>query len=322
MNNIKQSFYDDKFVKSKNKLEISDVDMTKRHEDILERLDLGTPQDGTRELLAKEIAQFKNSSILKTYMNMFNKFTEIINIIRQIGIKKLDDDASIKLFVQESSDHFVPYIGVTTLDYKLLFRAYKNDNDICKFMLKVFNKSFDTLLVITKGISTPNFDTSEFSRIITNLIGEFRTLVPRCDEAFDIIIGASTTIDDSMNDYYLELQQTSNPLSMLTSVIDGVMKSNSETTSNTKSSKLFSQMARIKTFLAKKISSKNLSKEKSAAIDPLMKMINNIYDKMAPVDKTDVGDGNTGDGNGDIDMGDIDLNSVTEQLGDIMKNLQ
>jgi len=126
--------------------------------------------------------------------------------------------------------HTYEIFPFTSLNIKFIYDYKFEDVSINvqkkKFIANVFNKLFKCCSAIYNLITDVDFDISIFTDIILNNIDSLKKELPRCDNAFNVIIIALNKIKTNFKHYYKEFEITNDPTIIIQNFIKDIYDEN------------------------------------------------------------------------------------------------
>jgi hypothetical protein len=171
----------------------------------IEKLNInGLPAD-KRESISETYKAIKDSKLLESI---------IITCKNLIQYKKFisdQDKLSDQFLLSMPGLKYNPISGAEEINFKLLYcNVLLNDQDK-KFILTIIHKIFIISYELYDILSSPDIDIDKFVEVIMTAIKDVRKKIPRCNEAFNIIINSVGLLKNNFKGYYKDFVASSNP---------------------------------------------------------------------------------------------------------------
>lgn len=122
--------------------------------------------------------------------------------------------------------------SITTLNFKRVFvlvtteesMSAQTKQEVCKFLMLVFNKLYTISHKLYKTITSPDIDVDEFVDVIVQNIAEVKKHIPRCDKAFKKIEESVHLLKDNFSTYYKDFMTTQNQMTIMEDFVLDVAK--------------------------------------------------------------------------------------------------
>jgi len=140
-------------------------------------------------------------------------------IVTNIAILTCKNLIPFKNQLEENKDYFlIEHSGISFcplpdlhVDFKHLYIDDTLSEDGKAMILTVLQKLFSIGHDVYEAVTSPDVDVNEFSELVMESIAEVRKKIPRCNEAFDIILKSVDMLKDNFNGYYKEYMSSGNP---------------------------------------------------------------------------------------------------------------
>jgi Skp family chaperone for outer membrane proteins len=126
-------------------------------------------------------------------------------------------------FLRGAGLTFEPVPGLP-LNFKKVYNdplLKKTDRD---FVLMILHKLYTLGFEVYRALTSPEIDVEEFAEVLQGSIAEVQKQIPRCDDAFRMIMGSLKTLRDNFDDYYRGFAITGNPSLLMENFIQDVAR--------------------------------------------------------------------------------------------------
>jgi hypothetical protein len=114
-------------------------------------------------------------------------------------------------FIKKEPGLSLYLLSFSNLDFKEFWASQKATKEIKKFIITILSHTYETSFFIYDIVTSPDIDIRKFSSVlITNLDG-LRKQIPRCDDAFNIIVKSVKLLEGNFKSYYKNSIEAENP---------------------------------------------------------------------------------------------------------------
>ena len=226
---------------------------------------------------------------LKTFIDKYKllKNCEIVNVAimtcnnlmhhrNYIGDEKNLQDK----FLTHTAGNLLVLVKNLDINFKFLYNHEQTDREAKTIILATLNKLYTTSYDVYQAVSLPDIDVDQFVSIVRNSIGDLRTKIPRCDDAFDKIIDSIGTLKSNFGTYYKDYIASDNPTVIMENFILDVSK-------QTKASPKLTHQFRTIIKHYKQISSQG---SQDPRLRSLFKHVDSNFSQLAKMSKTETPD--------------------------------
>lgn len=143
------------------------------------------------------------------------------------------NDLNIHFIGDQADGQYTP-LPFTNLNFYNLWTEISDievgSDKIKEYVLQVLKKLMEKSYEIQNIIVSPDIDVDEFSSVLVEAITKARGQLPRCQQAFDKIEEAVSTLRNNFGDYYKEFMISKKPNSILESFVSDVARSHKNNT--------------------------------------------------------------------------------------------
>jgi Meckel syndrome type 1 protein len=126
-------------------------------------------------------------------------------------------------FLRGAGLTFEPVPGLP-LNFKQLYNDPRLDKADRDFVMMILHKLYTLGFEVYKALTSPEIDVEEFAEVLQGSIAEVQKQIPRCDDAFRMIMGSLKTLRDNFDDYYRGFAITGNPSLLMENFIQDVAR--------------------------------------------------------------------------------------------------
>lgn len=114
----------------------------------------------------------------------------------------------------------------SNLNIKFIYTYDFEDYNIKKFISLIIKKLYKNTNELYDIITELDFDISRFTDIIINNIDSLKKELPRCDDAFDVIVEALNQIKNNFKKFYKDFEYTQDPSVMIQNFMSDLYQEN------------------------------------------------------------------------------------------------
>ena len=180
---------------------------------------LNLVDDARRKEFEEKYTTMKKSEVVFAFIKTCDN---LIPYRKYIGkMENLDH----KFLETMAGNEFSPF-PFSNLNFKYIIDGLliKKGLSEIKFVMTVLNKILTLSYNLYRVYNNPDFDVSEFAKVIVNNIGEVKKRIPRCEKAFKKIEESVDLLKENFNGYYKDYVQTQNQMIIMESFVTDVAK--------------------------------------------------------------------------------------------------
>lgn len=156
----------------------------------------------------------------------------------------LDDgnDLSSDFILNSDAYNISVFNFAPKFELKSLFLDDDVPNKFKQYTLRALHLIWKKCNNVLKAITDPDIDISKFSEILVNNIGEIKSHIPGCDDAFNKIKESVGLLENNFNGYYYDFVQAGDPTIIIEHFVGDVAKSSK---TNPKVTRQFSKIVQF-----------------------------------------------------------------------------
>ena len=185
----------------------------------------------TEQIDQARVPKEELTSFIEKYRKI--KDSDVVNIAivtcNNLGHHRnfIGDEAKLQdKFLTHSAGNLLVLVSKLDINFKFLYNHEQTDSEAKKIILTTLHKLWTISYDIYQAVSQPDIDVDQFVSIVRNSIGDLRTKIPRCDDAFDKIIESIGTLKGNFGTYYKDYIASNNPTVIMENFILDVYETN------------------------------------------------------------------------------------------------
>lgn len=127
-------------------------------------------------------------------------------------------------FLTHTAGNVLVLVKDLNINFKFIYNHDQINNIDKQIILTTLNKLYTISYEVYQAVSLPDIDVDQFVTIVKSSIGELRSRIPRCDQAFDKIIDSVGTLKSNFGSYYKDYIASDNPTVIMENFILDVSK--------------------------------------------------------------------------------------------------
>lgn len=188
------------------------------HRNLLtEKIDSSRISKDELKLFVDKYRLLKNSEVVNIAIMTCNNLMHHRNYIGDE--KNLQDK-----FLTHTAGNLLVLVKKLDINFKYLYNHEQTDAEAKRIILTTLHKLYTISYEVYNAVSLPDIDVNQFVTIVRDSIGDLRTRIPRCDDAFDRIIESIGTLKSNFGSYYKDYIASDNPTVIMENFILDVSK--------------------------------------------------------------------------------------------------
>jgi len=183
--------------------------------------------------------------------------------------KNLEADPIDDIFIKREPGLTLQPLAFSSMDLKTIW-GMDIDDKCKKFILSILKHTYQLSIDIYDILTSPDVDIKKFSKLLIDNISKMKQMIPRCDNAFNIIENSVKLLETNFKNYFRSSVEAENPSLIVESFVIDI------STTQKVSPIITSEFRKIIAFLREQ----NSAKSNDPKIKKLFSMLNSQFASM------------------------------------------